>query len=41
MEPLESEAMMERELVIGQHLVFIDADRQERDALLIAFRNRG
>jgi hypothetical protein len=26
---------MERELKIGQHLVFIDADRQERDALLI------
>lgn len=26
---------MERELRIGQHLVFIDADRQERDALLI------
>ena len=27
---------MERELKIGQHLVFIDADRQERDALLIS-----
>jgi hypothetical protein len=27
---------MERELRIGQHLVFIDAERQERDALLIA-----
>lgn len=26
---------MERELRIGQHLVFIDAERQERDALLI------
>lgn len=26
---------MERELRIGQHLVFIDADREERDALLI------
>ncbi len=26
---------MERELKIGQHLVFIDAERQERDALLI------
>jgi hypothetical protein len=27
---------MERELVIGDHLIFIDADRQERNALLIA-----
>ena len=26
---------MERELKIGMHLVFIDADRQERDALLL------
>jgi hypothetical protein len=26
---------MERELRIGQHLVFIDEDRQERDALLL------
>jgi len=26
---------MERELRIGQHLVFVDANRQERDALLI------
>ena len=26
---------MERELRIGQHLVFVDAERQERDALLI------
>jgi hypothetical protein len=26
---------MERELKVGQHLVFIDADREERDALLL------
>jgi len=36
MKSLESETVMERELRIGQHLVFIDAERQERDALLIA-----
>lgn len=27
---------MERELKVGMHLVFIDAERQERDALLLA-----
>lgn len=27
---------MERELKIGQHVVFIDADRVERDALVLA-----
>jgi hypothetical protein len=27
---------MERELKIGQHVVFIDQDREERDALVIA-----
>jgi len=26
---------MERELEVGQHLVFIDAERKERDALLL------
>lgn len=27
---------MERELKVGMHLIYIDADREERDALLIA-----
>ena len=36
MEPHESEAAMSREMRIGMHLVFIDAHRKERDALLTA-----
>jgi len=36
MKPQEREAVMNRELKIGQHIVFIDAHRRERDALLTA-----
>ena len=36
MEPLESETVMSKELRIGMHVVFIDAHRKERDALLTA-----
>ena len=35
-EAAESEAVMSRELRIGMHIVFIDAHRKERDALLTA-----
>ena len=36
MEPQESEAVMTGEMKIGQHIVFIDEYRKERDALLTA-----
>jgi len=35
-EAAESEAVMERELEIGMHVVFIDEHRKERDALVTA-----
>jgi len=36
MEPHESEAVMDRKLRIGMHVVFIDSYRRERDALVTA-----
>jgi len=36
MEPLERETVMNRELKIGMHVVFIDEYRRDRDALITA-----